>query len=400
MIFIQYYSNSIKCSFNKLIYFFIHNCYIFKYLTMKVKDYGSNDTSTKEKMDASFSPSDIDINLDFINKNILSGFYISKNIEETEKLQKSDHIKDKINQLYENHKLFDKKLLKSDLILDNIINNNSNISPNENTNINSNNCINSIDFDKNIIVLNKLHLKEFNNINKEIKNEKKNELISKKGEIINMTINEKFNYNKEVSNSIKTSYEYLTNNFVDSFDNFYQIKSNNNFPNEIIEKFLERKRNKNKEKNNSNIISSFGQNPLESLKNIQNDLIDTFPPPKGSKMSLKQYKTNKKNLKDQNILLQKYIKSFPVFNCPESKLFKVNECYSFNKITEEKNINIINNVLNKCIKKNNNYIMEINEEEEKDNKNKMKDDSEDETINRYLKKKIMNIKKFKSKNKN
>ena len=264
---------------------------------MKVKDYGSNDTSTKEKMDASFSPSDIDINLDFINKNILSGFYISKNIEETEKLQKSDHIKDKINQLYENHKLFDKKLLKSDLILDNIINNNSNISPNENTNINSNNCINSIDFDKNIIVLNKLHLKEFNNINKEIKNEKKNELISKKGEIINMTINEKFNYNKEVSNSIKTSYEYLTNNFVDTFDNFYQIKSNNNFPNEIIEKFLERKRNKNREKNNSNIISSFGQNPLESLKNIQNDLIDKFPPPKGSKISLKQYKTNKKNLK-------------------------------------------------------------------------------------------------------
>ncbi len=160
------------------------------------------------------------------------------------------------------------------------------------------------------------------------------------------------------------------------------------------------KRNKNKEKNNSNIISSFGQNPLESLKNIQNDLIDTFPPPKGSKISLKQYKTNKKNLKDQNILLQKYIKSFPVFNCPESKIFKVNECYSFNKITEEKNINIINNVLNKCIKKNNNYIMGINEEEEKDNKNKMKDDSEDETINRYLKKKMMNTKKIKSKNKN
>ena len=44
--------------------------------------------------------------------------------------------------------------------------------------------------------------------------------------------------------------------------------------------------------------------------------------------------------------------------------------------------------------------MEINEEEEKDNKNKMKDDSEDETINRYLKKKMMNTKKIKSKNKN
>ena len=39
------------------------------------------------------------------------------------------------------------------------------------------------------------------------------------------------NLNKDVSNSIKTSYEYFTYNFSDSFDNFYQIKSNNDFPN-------------------------------------------------------------------------------------------------------------------------------------------------------------------------
>ena len=45
---------------------------------MKVKDYGSNTTSTKEKLDASFSPADIDMNSDIINKNILNGFYISK----------------------------------------------------------------------------------------------------------------------------------------------------------------------------------------------------------------------------------------------------------------------------------------------------------------------------------
>ncbi len=367
---------------------------------MKVKDYGSNTTSTKEKLDASFSPADIDMNSDIINKNILNGFYISKNVEDNEKVQKPDKIKDKINQLYENNNLLDHKLLKCEIISNNTISKNSNILQNENKNINSNNCINNIDFDKNIIVLNKLHLKELNNINKEIKNEKKNELISKKGEVINMIINEKFNYNKEVSNSIKNSYEYLTDNFSDSFDNFYQIKSNNDFPNEVIEKFLERKRNKSKEKNNYNIISSFGQNPLESLKNIQNDLIDTFPPPKGSKTSLKHYKSNKKNLKDQNILIQNYIKSFPVFNCPESKIFKVNEYFTFNKISEDKNLNIINNVLNKCIKKNNNYNMEIKKEEEKYNKNKMKDDSEEETINRYLKKKMMNKKKIKSKNKN
>ena len=50
-------------------------------------------------------------------------------------------------------------------------------------------------------------------------------------------------------------------------------------------------------------------------------------------------------------MLQKYIKSFPVFNCPESKIFKLNQYFTFNKITEDKNINIINNVLNKSIKK-------------------------------------------------
>ena len=116
-------------------------------------------------------------------------------------------------------------------------------------------------------------------------------------------------------------------------------------------------------------------------------------------MTQKQYKLNQKNLKDQNILLQKYIKSFPVLNCPESKIFKFNQYYCFNKSNEEKTINIFNNGFNKNLKKNNSYNNEI-KEEEKNNKNKIKDDSEEETINRHIKKKLINSKRSKSKNKN
>ena len=366
---------------------------------MKVKDYGTNDPITKEKSVGSYSPHVNQKKLEFINKNLPNRLYVSENVKEKEKMQKPNQTKDKVFQSNENSGLEENSMLKSDLNLTNITNNKGNDLVNYNNNLNINNCINKIDFDKNIIVLNKLNLKEFNNINKDLKNEKKNDMSSKKGEVINMLINEKFNYNKEVSNSIKTSYEYLTDNFLDSFDNFGQINSNNDFPNEIIDKFLERKRNKNKEKNNYNYISSFGTNPLETLKNIQTDLFDPTPPQKSSKMTQKQYKLNQKNLKDKNILLQKYIKSFPVLNCPESKIFKFNQYYYFNKNNEEKTINIFNNGFNKNLKKNNSYNNEITEEE-KNNKNKSKDDSEEETINRHIKKKLINSKRSKSKNKN
>ena len=211
---------------------------------MKVKDYGSNEAIAKEKLVGSSSPHVIQKKLEFINKNLSNELYLSENIKENEKMQKPNQIKDKVIQSNENSGLEENSMLKSELNLTNNTNNKSNDLSNDNNNININNCINKIDFDKNIIVLNKLNLKELNNINKDLKNEKKNDLASKKGEVINMLINEKFNYNKEVSNSIKTSYEYLTDSFLDPFDNFGQINSNNDFPNEIIDKFLERKRNK------------------------------------------------------------------------------------------------------------------------------------------------------------
>ena len=66
---------------------------------------------------------------------------------------------------------------------------------------------------------------------------------------------------------------------------------------------------------------------------------------------------------------------------------------------QEKTINIFNNGFNKNLKKNNSYNNEI-KEEEKNNKNKIKDDSEEETINRHIKKKLINSKRSKSKNKN
>ena len=77
---------------------------------MKVKDYGSNATITKEKSDTSFSPANLDMNLDIINKNILNGCHLSKNFQENEKIQKPNQIKDKENLLYENNDLLGNKL--------------------------------------------------------------------------------------------------------------------------------------------------------------------------------------------------------------------------------------------------------------------------------------------------
>jgi hypothetical protein len=361
---------------------------------MKEKDYGGNETTKKKIYGPSFPLAQIQKNLGLINQNRPNGFYLLKKVEENEKNQKQEQSKVKTEQLYENKSYLENKSLNSASLFDNNINSNSNSLSNEKSDINLNNCINNIDLDKNIIVLNKLNLKEINNINKGEKKEKNNEIIVNKGEVLNIIINEKFNYNKEVSNLIKSRYEYLTDTFFDSLENIYNIKSNIDFRNELIDNFIKRKRNKNKEKKNdysydkNYYISTFGNNPLQSLKNVQNDLIEPPPPPKGSKISVKQYKINQKNLKEQNYLIQKYIKSFPVFNCPDSNIFNLNQNYNFNKISEEKNINfnISNNILNKNIKNNNSYNMEIKEDED-NNKNKNKDDSEEETINRHLKKK-------------
>ena len=199
---------------------------------------------------------------------------------------------------------------------------------------------------------------------------------------------------------MKLNYEYLLDDFTCLSDNFDQIEYNSKFPNEIIENFFEKKRNKNKEKSNYNCTISFGNNPLEKIKDIQNSLIEPPPPLKNIKITNKQFKINQKNLKEQNILLQKYIKSFPVLNCPESKIFKLNQYYYFNKINDDKNINnfnFFNNDFNKNIK--NNFNNKIKQEEDEINKNKDKEESEEETINRHIKKKFLSKKRIKSKSK-
>ena len=209
-------------------------------------------------------------------------------------------------------------------------------------------------------------------------NGKKNEFI-KKGEIINIIINENNNYNKDLNSSIKTSYEYFSHNFKDSFDNSGLLRANSEFPNELIEKFFEKKRNK---KNNNRYISSFGINPLESIKEIQNN-ITSSDIQKNNKNSSKQNKTNMKNLKEQNILIQNYIKSLPVLNSPDSRIFKLNKNYFFNKIND----NNFKSVDNKNMKNNNNLNSE---------NNNGKEESEEETIKRNIKKKFINKKRNKS----
>ncbi len=345
---------------------------------MKGKDYGTNDPSTKEKVNGNISPKEIETKLGLINKKLINNDLILKNIENSQKIQLANPNNDKFIQTNEMSFRKENENIESDLNLKIHNNNINNLMKNENNNLIKNG-INNIDFEKNIIVINKQNLKELNNISKEIKNEKKNE-INKKGEIINIFINENINYNKEINNSIKFSYDHLLDSFSDSNDNFGHIKSNSQFPNEVIEKFFQKKRNKYKEKNinNYNYITSFGSNPLESIKDIQNNLIEP------GKISLKQYKINQRNLKEQNNLLQRYIKGFPVFNCPESKIFKLNKNYIFNKINNDKII--FHNRHNKNIKNNTNI----------NNNFKEKEESEEETINRHIKKKILNKKRKKS----
>ena len=349
---------------------------------MKVKDYGSDNASLKEKLNGSISPQEIEAQLELINKNIINNTYISGNRDEYSKKLKVNQFKGKVKQYNEMNDIDEYKLFKYNINSKNKINNNNNSINNDTNKFNNKNCINNIDFDKNIIIIIKHNLKELNNFNKDSKNEKQNDLTTKKGEIINIYVNEKSNYNKDINNSIKTNFEYITNNiFESSFEEFGQIKSNSLFPSELISQFLEKKRNKNKEKNDYNSFSSFGDNPLQTLKDIQNNLIEQHPLQKNN-MSLKQFKINQKNLRDQNILLQNYIKTLPVLNCPETKIFKVNQYYSFNKINDDKNTNIFNKSCNKNIKSNYYY-----------NNNKEKEESEEETIDRHIKKKFINKKR-------
>ena len=104
-------------------------------------------------------------------------------------------------------------------------------------------------------------------------------------------------------------------------------------------------------------------------------------------MSSKQMKINQKNLKEQNILLQKYIKALPVFNFPENKIFKSNKIYFFNKVNNDKIMLNNNNRLNKNIKNNTNLNC---------NNAQNKEESEEETMDRYIKKKFINKKRNKS----
>ena len=352
---------------------------------MKGKDNGTNAILAEEKIDTSISPKEIEAKLNHISTSLENIPSKSKKREEPPMTQLANPNKDKINLTNKRNNKEGNKTIKSDLNSKTYSNNINNFLKNENKDLNVKNCINNIDFDKNIIVINKQNLKDLNSITKEIKNEKKNELLNKKGEIINIFLSENINYNKDLSNSIKSNYEQLSENFSDSFDIFGQIKSNSEFPNEVIEKFFEKKRNKYKEKNNYNYISSFGDDPLESIKDIQRNILDPPTTQKNGKISAKQLKINQKNLKEQNILLQKYIKSFIVFNSPEARIFKLNKNYFINKINDDKNINIFNNRYIKNIKNNSNFGI-----------NKDKEESEEETINRYNKKKFINKKRNKS----
>jgi len=360
---------------------------------MKVKDHGGNMTHQKEKLNGSLSPKEIEAQLELINKNLCNGAKMSKNEEKNSKMPKSAQTNNKLKQVADKHELREKNHLKFDFNQKNANNNyNANLR-NDNHSLYNKNCINNIDFNKNIITINKINLKELNLINRELKNEKKSELQSKKGEILNIYINDKFNYDKEVTNSIKKTHEYFSTNFSSSFNTFNQIKSNMEFPKEVINAFFDKKRNKIKEKNISNCNnsqkSSFGINPLEALKDVQKNLRGVINSSKSNKMTMRQIKVNKKIYKEQNIRWQKYIKSLPVVNCPDPKIFKLSQFYFFNKVDDDNDIKFLNGELNnKNINNNENIVNRI--------KDKEKEDSEEETINRHIKKKFINKKRNKS----
>ena len=226
-----------------------------------------------------------------------------------------------------------------------------------------------------------------NVINKEIN--KRNQTTQKKGEIINIFGNNKFYYtNKDIYNTINKSYDIYTKKIENTYENSGNIKYNMNFPNELIEKFFERKKSNKKENKDNNPFNLFGYNPLERLKEIQEQINDSPPNSKNTKISVKQFKINQKKLKEEDCKIQNYIKLFPVFNSPEHKIFKYNQFYYYNRIYEDKN-----NYYNKKRKSSNNKN-KIKEEIEKE-----KEESEEDTIKRHIKKKFINKKRNKSKTK-
>lgn len=240
-------------------------------------------------------------------------------------------------------------MLNSPLEYNHHIFNNTEKGENSDTNENDinqkENGINDIDKNHNTIIINKQKLKEINNVKKENKSEKKYQC--RKGEIINLLINEKINNsNYDTNNLIKSSYGHLENNtnFLENFEIFGKISYNSEFPEKLTEKFLERKRFREGD------LNSFGENPLTKLKNVQNLMLEHQT--KNNKSLPKNNKDSKKNLKEQNIHLQKYIKSIPVIDCFDTELFQFNHYYTFNKINDEKNVNHNNGINNKENKSN------------------------------------------------
>ena len=174
-----------------------------------------------------------------------------------------------------------------------------------------------------------------------------------KGERINMTVKEKPPSLENITKKIKISYSNFTEKFDDVYDISWQIGSNCRFPDKLIKNFLGKKT---KEKLYS---FSFGENPLECLKDIQNNMTD--PPPAKNKIYTKNIKFNHKQNKDQNIFLQKYIKSLPVFYPPDESFFKNQNFFNINKIDKDKNIMTEVFATNKNIN-----TIEINEEKMND----------------------------------
>ena len=353
---------------------------------MKEKDNGISDIQT-ENSNINVSAKELESKFDLIEKISEKTIEMSNKKDEEQRKKTEDQIKNSIEQREDIALINGKNKIKNGKLL--IINENSNNKEikSERNQLKSKNCINKIDLDKNIIVLNKKNLKELNASNKEIN--KKSQTAQKKGEIINIFGNNKFYYtNKDINNTISKSYDIYTKKIEYSYENSGNIKYNLNFPNEIIEKFFERKKNKKKENKDNIPLNLFGDNPLERLKEIQEKLNDSPPTSKNSKISVKQFKINQKKLKEEDYKIQNYIKLFPVFNSPEHKIFKFNQFYYYNRIYDDKN-----NYYNKKSKNRDNKN-KIKEEIEKE-----KEESEDDTIKRHIKKKFINKKRNKSKNK-
>ena len=346
---------------------------------MKVEDNGIF-IPKKENLNTDVSPKETEDKSDISDKNSQKSDGTNENKIEDRNIKSEEQTQNKMRQI---NGIKNKDKVKNIKIIK-LIGNKKDIK-NDKNQINLKNGVNKVDLDKNLIVLNKSNLKEINLTKKETN--KKNKTSLKKGEIINIFGNNKFYYtNKDINNTINKSYEIYTKKFESHNENFGSIKFNMKFPNDVIEKFFERKKSKKKEnKDNINYINSFGLNPLERLKEIQEKINDEPPTIKNGKLTIKQFKTNQRKLKEEDIKIQNYIKFFPVFNSIDQKIFKSNQFYYYNRIYDDKT-----NYYNKIYNNKNKIKEEINKE---------KEESEEDTINRHIKKKMINKKRNRSKNK-